>query len=168
MKKAKTNSSLGTSCDSPGLADSQQRVGGPGVDSAARLVRPQPEADESARRVGVVVGPDGAVTGIVSGDGGGSGAAGGDLTGGVAAEKPVNRSLRAELESSPLDAAFWLRAAQQVLEENPGELTEPVMAMLATCSDQVNKSKVLGGKGLGPTDPLALVRAKLSSIFGEA
>ena len=59
-----------------------------------------------------------------------------------------------------------MRAARQIVEEHPGELTEEVVAMLAVCSDQVNKSKVLGGKGLGPTDPLALVREKLASVFG--
>lgn len=171
MKKSKTNSSLGISCDPAGLAPDRQRVGGAATDPLLGLVRPEPETSGESRRVALVFGPhgiDGTVTGIVPRDGGGGCAGGGDTQGGVAAEKPVSRTLRAELESSPLDAAFWLRAAAQVLEENPCELTESVMAMLATCSDQVNKSKVLGGKGLGPTDPLALVREKLSSIFGEA
>jgi len=47
------------------------------------------------------------------------------------------------------------------------ELTQESVSMLATCSDQANKSKLMGAKGIGEADPLAVIRERLTSIFGK-
>jgi predicted dinucleotide-utilizing enzyme len=63
------------------------------------------------------------------------------------------------LDSHPLDAIFWLNCAKSVLIQSDGALTEESLRMLAVCSDQANRHKLLLTKGAAEGDTLALLRA---------
>ena len=52
------------------------------------------------------------------------------------------------------------------MEQAGATMTLDTVNMLATCSDQANKSKVMGAKGLSDVDPLGFLREKLAN-FGE-
>ena len=75
--------------------------------------------------------------------------------------------LRASVATEPLNHQFWLTTAKVVLEQAGDTLNLETITMLATCSDQANKSKVLGSKGLSEADPLAFLREKASHLFPD-
>ena len=130
-----------------------------------RVVRPRAEVDtvvglENATGVG------GTVARALHLDGPGSGDGGSDPERGIAPAGNPARSLRETLAACPLDQQFWLKVADRVLEMTSEAMTPETVTMLATCSDQVNKAKVLGGKGLSETDPLKFLRDKLDELTG--
>ena len=104
--------------------------------------------------------------GDVRADGSGSVSGGTDAGAGKPGSISTAQTLRAELQRSALDTSFWLKVAEVVLNQSV-TLTEENVRMLAVCSDQANKSKLLGSKGIGTDDPLAVIRERLTSIFGK-
>lgn len=47
-------------------------------------------------------------------------------------------------------------------------MTPDTVTMLATCSDQANKSKLMSTKGMTGDNPLDVLREKMDDLFGRA
>ena len=60
-----------------------------------------------------------------------------------------------------------MRLAELLVDTAGETMTPETVTMLATCSDQANKSKLMGAKGLSEANPLDLLRDKLENIWGE-